>query len=36
MTLIAARAMLSEIYNWITEGLDTADLNDGRWATSSR
>jgi len=23
-----ARAMLAEIYNWFTEGLDTADLKD--------
>lgn len=26
----AARAMLSEIYNWFTEGLDTADLKDAK------
>ena len=25
-----ARAMLSEIYNWFTEGFDTADLNDAK------
>jgi class 3 adenylate cyclase/tetratricopeptide (TPR) repeat protein len=25
-----ARAMLSEIYNWFTEGFDTADLRDAR------
>jgi class 3 adenylate cyclase len=25
-----ARAMLSEIYNWFTEGFDTADLKDAR------
>jgi tetratricopeptide (TPR) repeat protein len=25
-----ARAMLSEIYNWFTEGFDTADLRDGQ------
>jgi predicted ATPase len=24
-----ARAMLAEIYNWLTEGFDTADLRDG-------
>ena len=23
-----ARAMLAEIYNWFTEGFDTADLKD--------
>jgi predicted ATPase len=26
----AARAMLSEIYNWFTEGFDTADLKDAK------
>ena len=25
-----ARAMLAEIYNWFTEGLDTADLKDAK------
>ena len=25
-----ARAMLSAIYNWFTEGLDTADLKDAK------
>jgi adenylate cyclase len=25
-----ARATLSEIYNWFTEGLDTSDLKDAR------
>jgi predicted ATPase len=25
-----ARAMLAEIYNWFTEGFDTADLRDAR------
>jgi predicted ATPase len=25
-----ARAMLTEIYNWFTEGFDTADLKDAR------
>jgi len=25
-----ARRMLSEIYNWFTEGFDTADLKDAR------
>ena len=25
-----ARAMLAEIYNWFTEGLDTADLRDAK------
>jgi predicted ATPase len=25
-----ARAMLSQIYNWFTEGFDTADLKDGK------
>jgi predicted ATPase len=25
-----ARAMLAEIYNWFTEGFDTADLNDAK------
>ena len=25
-----ARAMLAEIYNWFTEGFDTADLKDAR------
>jgi hypothetical protein len=25
-----ARAMLSEIYNWFTEGFDTADLKDSK------
>jgi hypothetical protein len=25
-----ARAMLTEIYNWFTEGFDTADLNDAK------
>jgi hypothetical protein len=24
----AKRAMLAEIYNWFTEGFDTADLNE--------
>ena len=24
------RAMLSEIYNWFTEGFDTADLKDAK------
>ena len=33
-----ARTMLAEIYNWFTEGFDTADLNDAKacstnWAT---
>ena len=26
----AARAMLAEIYNWFTEGFDTADLKDAK------
>jgi predicted ATPase len=26
----AARTMLAEIYNWFTEGLDTADLKDAK------
>jgi predicted ATPase len=25
-----ARAMLAEIYNWFTEGFDTADLQDAK------
>jgi predicted ATPase len=25
-----ARGMLAEIYNWFTEGLDTADLKDAK------
>jgi len=25
-----ARAMLSDIYNWFTEGFDTADLKDAK------
>jgi predicted ATPase len=25
-----ARAMLTEIFNWFTEGFDTADLKDAR------
>jgi predicted ATPase len=25
-----ARAMLSEIYNWFTEGFDTPDLKDAK------
>jgi hypothetical protein len=25
-----ARAMLTEIYNWLTEGVDTADLKDAK------
>jgi predicted ATPase len=25
-----ARAMLAEIYNWFTEGFDTADMKDAR------
>jgi hypothetical protein len=25
-----ARAMLSEIYNWFTEGFDTADLKNAK------
>jgi hypothetical protein len=25
-----ARAMLAEIYNWFTEGFDTADLKDAK------
>jgi hypothetical protein len=25
-----ARAMLAEIYNWFTDGFDTADLKDAR------
>ena len=25
-----AHAMLSEIYNWFTEGFDTADLKDAK------
>ena len=25
-----ARTMLSEIYNWFTEGFDTADLKDAK------
>ena len=25
-----ARTMLAEIYNWFTEGFDTADLKDAR------
>jgi len=25
-----ARAMLSEIYNWFTEGFDTVDLKDAK------
>ena len=27
---VEARAMLSEIYNWFTEGFDTADLKDAK------
>jgi adenylate cyclase len=27
---VEARAMLSEIYNWFTEGSDTADLKDAK------
>ena len=27
-----ARAMLSDIYNWFTEGFDTADLKDAKGA----
>ena len=26
----AARAMLADIYNWFTEGFDTADLKDAK------
>ena len=26
----AARTMLAEIYNWFTEGFDTADLKDAK------
>jgi len=26
----AARAMLADIYNWFTEGFDTADLKDAQ------
>jgi hypothetical protein len=26
----ATRTMLAEIYNWFTEGLDTADLKDAK------
>ena len=26
----AVRIMLSEIYNWLTEGFDTADLKDAK------
>ena len=25
-----ARTMLAEVYNWFTEGFDTADLKDAR------
>ena len=25
-----ARAMLADIYNWFTEGFDTADLKDAK------
>jgi hypothetical protein len=25
-----ARAILADIYNWVTEGFDTADLIDGK------
>jgi hypothetical protein len=25
-----ARAMLAEVYNWFTEGFDTADLKDAK------
>jgi predicted ATPase len=25
-----ARAMLANIYNWFTEGFDTADMKDGK------
>ena len=25
-----ARVMVAEIYNWFTEGFDTADLNDAK------
>jgi hypothetical protein len=28
--LIADLAMLAEIYNWFTEGFDTADLKDAK------
>jgi len=31
-----ARAMLAEIYNWFTEGFDTADLKDAKACWSSR
>jgi adenylate cyclase len=27
---MAARAMLSDVYNWFTEGFDTADLKDAK------
>ena len=30
MLSAAARAMLAEIYNWFTEGFDTADLKDAK------
>jgi len=28
--LSAARAMLADIYNWFTQGFDTADLKDAK------
>jgi hypothetical protein len=30
LRLDEGRAMLAEIYNWFTEGFDTADLKDAR------
>ena len=27
---LVARTMLAEIYNWFTEGFDTADLKDAK------
>jgi adenylate cyclase len=30
MNLAKARQMLSEIYNWVTEGFATADLRDAK------
>jgi hypothetical protein len=28
--LVSLRAMLGEIYNWCTDGFDTADLKDAK------
>ncbi len=31
----SARTMLAEIYNWFTEGFDTADLKDAKACSTS-